>query len=166
MGIEDDLQKAFSGECQAYRKYLAFADKAESEGYSKAARLFRALAISETAHSKMQLEIMDEVRSTPENLRKAIEVEEYESQGRYPEYINDAEQEGNEAAAKCLKHIVACEQIHYSLLIEGAKRLEQNQPMNFKSIFVCSECGNTMVDEKPENCAICGTNQENINEVL
>ena len=38
----DNLKEAFAGESQANRKYLAFAKKADEEGYPQAARLFRA----------------------------------------------------------------------------------------------------------------------------
>ena len=38
---EENLQSAFAGESQANRRYLFFADKAEKEGYSQVARLFR-----------------------------------------------------------------------------------------------------------------------------
>ncbi len=37
----DDLQAAFAGESQANRKYLAYAKKADAEGYPQIARLFR-----------------------------------------------------------------------------------------------------------------------------
>ena len=37
-----NLKAAFAGESQANRKYLAFAEKAEKDGYPQAARLFRA----------------------------------------------------------------------------------------------------------------------------
>ena len=36
---EDNLKEAFAGESQANRKYLAFAAKAEQEGYKTAAKL-------------------------------------------------------------------------------------------------------------------------------
>ena len=41
---EDGLKEAFAGESQANRKYLAFAKKAEEEGYKQVAKLFRAAA--------------------------------------------------------------------------------------------------------------------------
>ena len=41
---EENLKAAFAGESQANRKYLAYAEKADSEGYPQAARLFRAAA--------------------------------------------------------------------------------------------------------------------------
>jgi len=38
---EMNLKEAFAGESQANRKYLAFARKAEQEGFANVARLFR-----------------------------------------------------------------------------------------------------------------------------
>ena len=38
---EDALKEAFAGESQANRKYLAFAVKADQEGFLQAAKLFR-----------------------------------------------------------------------------------------------------------------------------
>ena len=39
-----NLKEAFSGESQANRKYVAFARKAEQDGFPVVARLFRAAA--------------------------------------------------------------------------------------------------------------------------
>jgi rubrerythrin len=51
MSTQDNLQEAFAGESQANRKYLAFAKKAEDEGLSQVAKLFRA-AEAETEGNK------------------------------------------------------------------------------------------------------------------
>ena len=48
MATADNLKEAFAGESQANRKYLAFAKKAEAEGYPQIAKLFRATAEAET----------------------------------------------------------------------------------------------------------------------
>ena len=48
MSTQDNLQDAFAGESQANRKYLAFAKKADDEGFNQAAKLFRAAAAAET----------------------------------------------------------------------------------------------------------------------
>ena len=40
----DNLATAFAGESQANRKYLAFAKRADDEGYPQVAKLFRAAA--------------------------------------------------------------------------------------------------------------------------
>ena len=44
MRTTENLWSAFAGESQANRKYLAYANKAESEGYAQIGRLFRAVA--------------------------------------------------------------------------------------------------------------------------
>ena len=52
---EKNLAEAFAGESQANRKYLAFAKKADEEGYPMAAKLFRAAADAETVHALLVL---------------------------------------------------------------------------------------------------------------
>ena len=44
MSTSDNLQEAFAGESQANRKYLAFAIKAEKDGFPQVSKLFRAAA--------------------------------------------------------------------------------------------------------------------------
>jgi rubrerythrin len=52
MSTTDNLNEAFAGESQANRKYLAFAKKAELDGYPQVARLFRAAAEAEKEGNK------------------------------------------------------------------------------------------------------------------
>ena len=72
---EENLQAAFAGESQANRRYLAFARKADSEGYHQVARLFRAAAAAETVHAHNHLRALKGVRGTGENLNEAIAVD-------------------------------------------------------------------------------------------
>ncbi len=51
----ENLAAAFAGESQANRKYLAFAKKAEEEGYPQIAKLFKAAAAAETVHASVLL---------------------------------------------------------------------------------------------------------------
>ena len=60
----ENLKEAFAGESQANRRYLAFAKKADEEGYAQAARLFRAAAEAETVHAHAHLRAMKGVKST------------------------------------------------------------------------------------------------------
>ena len=68
----ENLKGAFAGESQANRRYLAFARKAEEEGFSQVAKLFRAAAEAETIHALNHVSIMGEVKSTAENLGTAV----------------------------------------------------------------------------------------------
>ncbi len=52
---EQFLMEAFAGESQANRRYLAFAQQAEKEGYHQVAKLFRAVAEAETVHALAHL---------------------------------------------------------------------------------------------------------------
>ena len=73
MSTAENLQEAFAGESQANRKYLAFAKKAEKDGYPQIARLFRAAADAETVHAHAHLRVMGGIKSTADNLQAAID---------------------------------------------------------------------------------------------
>jgi rubrerythrin len=165
MSTSENLQKAFDGECQAIRKYSVFAKKAEADGYHGIAKLFRALAISETAHANSQLKVMDEIQSTRENLAAAIKVEEYESKGLYPKFIDQAKKENNIKAAECFECALIGEQVHFSLLIEALKRIESGEKSSLESIFVCSNCGNTTLEVPEVSCYVCGGTKDKIGQV-
>ena len=83
----EDLQNAFAGESQANRKYLAFAKRAEKEGFVNIAKLFRATAHAETVHAMSHLRAMKAVNTTEENLAGAMEGEEFEFKSMYPKFI-------------------------------------------------------------------------------
>src|SRR4030067_3441406 len=95
---EKNLQEAFAGESQANRRYLFFAEKADSEGHKQVARLFRAAADSETAHARNHLRVMGQIKPTKDNLLAAINGENHEFTEMYPGFIKQAEAEGNSKA--------------------------------------------------------------------
>ena len=69
---QKNLEEAFAGESQANRKYLAFAKKADEEGFKQVAKLFRAAAEAETIHAHNHLRELKGIKSTKENLMEAI----------------------------------------------------------------------------------------------
>ena len=77
---DQNLQDAFAGESQANRKYLAFAKQADKEGYTQAAKLFRAAAEAETVHAHAHLRTLGGIKSTAENLKEAVSGETHEFQ--------------------------------------------------------------------------------------
>lgn len=95
---EKNLDEAFAGESQANRKYLAFAKKADAEGYRQVAKLFRATAEAETVHALNHLKELGGVKTTKENLEAAIGGEMYEVDSMYPPMIQDAVEEGEKGA--------------------------------------------------------------------
>ena len=112
---EKNLKDAFAGESQANRKYLAFAQKAQTEGYPQVAKLFRAAAEAETVHAHTHLRTLKGVKSTLENLKESHGGETYEFQSMYPPMIAEAKAEGNEAAVRTFTYANEVEKVHAAL---------------------------------------------------
>ena len=70
----DNLQAAYNGESNANGKYLAYALKADEEGYHKVARLFRATASAEEVHLKNHANVIKGMGGTPEAHIKLPEI--------------------------------------------------------------------------------------------
>ncbi len=153
---EENLQEAFAGESQANRRYLFFADKAEKEGHTLIARLFRATAEAETVHARNHFAVMDGVGSTRDNLMAGVIGEHYEFTRMYPIFIDKAEEEENRRAQVTFEYANEVEQIHHGLYEQALKALEAGQQLKDEPYFVCQGCGNTVAGEAPEKCPICG----------
>jgi len=157
MGVtQEDLQEAFAGESQANRTYLAFAQKAEEDGYGQVARLFRAAAASETVHALNHLQVMGGIDDTLDNLKEAAEGEAAEFKEMYPEFIERAREGGNEEARDSFEYASKVEEIHHSLYEKAIEAVQQGQDLPETEMFVCQGCGNTVEGEAPESCPICG----------
>ncbi len=165
MSTQDDLQNAFAGESQANRKYLAFAARAEADGYPQIARLFRAIAAAETVHAHAHLRVMKGVSDTRANLRVAIEGEAYEFQQMYPAFIQQAEAEGNKAASTSFRNANAVEKTHHGLYQKALEALEAGKDLSPEPIYVCDVCGHTHVGVPPERCPVCGAAKSRFREV-
>lgn len=165
MATSENLQKAFAGESQANRKYLAFAKKAESEGYPMVAKIFRAAAEAETVHAHAHLRAMSAIKSTQENLQEAIKGESFEFQQMYPEYIKQAQEEGAKQALVSFQNAMAVEQVHHSLYIESLNAVKAGKDMAQAKIFVCGVCGNTVLGKPPDKCPVCGASEEKFTEI-
>ncbi|MCF8096080.1 MAG: rubrerythrin family protein [Desulfobacteraceae bacterium] len=154
----EHLKEAFAGESQANRKYLAFARQAEKEGLPEAAKLFRAAAAAETVHAHAHLRAMDGIGSTAENLKDAVAGETHEFRAMYPEMIESAGREGQKAAEQSFSYANEVEQIHARLYQEVLDTLDNPKPV--ECYYVCSVCGNTVADEAPDTCPICGAGKK------
>jgi rubrerythrin len=152
----DNLKNAFAGESQANRKYLAFAKKAEEEGFKQAAKLFRAAAEAETVHAHNHLRTMGGIRSTKENVQEAIGGETHEFTKMYPQMIEEAKKEGNKQALQSFEVANKVEKIHADLYQKALNNLGKNEPVDY---YVCLTCGNTVEKNAPDKCPICGASK-------
>jgi rubrerythrin len=155
---ENYLKEAFAGESQANRKYLAFAVKADQEGFPQAARLFRAAAEAETVHAHAHLRVLKGIRSTRENLQEAITGETHEFRKMYPEMIEAAKAEGEKAAERSFAYANDVEKIHAGLYQKMLDNLGGTQESY--SYYVCPVCGFTAEKQAPGICPVCGTKGE------
>lgn len=155
---EQFLRAAFAGESQTNRRYLAFAAKADEEGYSQAARLFRGAALSETVHAHTFLRALKEIKSTKENLKDAVSSETNAFKNRYPEMIAAAKEEGDKETEILFRYALESEKIHARLF----KRLLDNfeAPQENYSYYICDGCGHTTEREPAETCPVCGNTGE------
>ncbi|MDZ7640878.1 MAG: rubrerythrin family protein [Desulfurivibrio sp.] len=153
---EENLWAAFAGESQANRKYLAFAKKADKDGYPQAARLFRAAAHAETVHAHAHLRALKAVGDTKDNLRGAMEGELHEFKEMYPPMIEEAKAEGNKAAEMSFSYANQVEKTHAELYRHAMENLEHLEESPY---YVCEVCGHTEAGgSAPEKCAVCGAN--------
>jgi rubrerythrin len=149
---EKNLKDAFAGESQANRKYLAFAKKAEAEGYKQVAKLFRAAAEAETIHAHNHLRELGGIKSTKENLGEAIDGESYEFQKMYPKMIEEAKAEANALAERTFVYANEVEKIHADLYRKALENLGKNDATDY---YVCQVCGMTVEGEAPDECPVC-----------
>lgn len=147
-----NLMKAFAGESQANRKYLAYAKKAEEEGKKNAAKLFRVAADAEAIHALKEYELAGKIRSTEENLKDAIAGETYEYTEMYPPFAREAEAEGNKPAARTFTFAKQAEEVHAKLFQDALENLDQTEEVFY---YLCPVCGN-IEKTPPERCFICG----------
>lgn len=152
----ENLESAFAGESQANRKYLFFAEKAESEGQKRIARLFRAAAEAETVHARNHLRVLQGIRSTGENLQVAISGENHEFTEMYPQFIDTANSENDKKAVDSFDLANKVEKIHHSLYLEALGDLDKGAVRELKPFYVCQVCGNTVEGEAPDKCPVCG----------
>jgi rubrerythrin len=150
---EDHLKEAFAGESQANRKYLAFAKKAEEEGYKQVAKLFRAAAEAETVHAHNHLRELKGIKNTKENLVEAISGETHEFQQMYPGMIADAKAEGNKGAERSFTIANEVEKVHAGLYKKALDNLGKNEDADY---YVCKVCGYTAEGGAPDTCPVCG----------
>ena len=165
MASEDNLMAAFAGESQANRKYLAFAKKAEADGFKQIAKLFRAAAAAETVHALAHFRVAGHVKDTVTNLQAAIEGEHHEFTSMYPEFIATAVAEGNKGAQRSFERANTVEQTHHALYSEALEAARAGKDLPEGDLYICDVCGHTVAGDPPDECPVCGARRERFSKV-
>ena len=157
---EKNLREAFAGESQANRKYLAFAKKADEEGQTGVAKLFRAVAAAETIHAHNHLNVLKGVKSTLENLKEAQGGEHFEFTKMYPAFLAKSKEEKQGSATQSFHWANEVEKVHGVLYGDAIKALEGGGKLPDKDYYLCEKCGYTIADAAPDKCPVCGAKKE------
>lgn len=150
-----NLYEAFVGEAKAHRRLLAYARKADEEGYPDIARLFRAVAYAEGIHADKALRLLGEVvvKDTESNLQASFERESFASQNAYPRFIQEAEEEGDRRAALAFSQARDVEEMHARLYKGAIGCMLREEPCTY---YVCEVCGYVAEGKPEDDCPVCG----------
>ncbi|MDD4923390.1 MAG: ferritin family protein [Dehalococcoidales bacterium] len=149
----NNLMESFAGESKARMKYTAYGKKAEAEGKTNTAKLFRVAADAENVHAIKEFGLAGKICSTAENLKDAISGETHEFTEMYPAFLKEAEAEGNKAAATAFRFAMKAEEVHAKLYKEALENIDKDGEEEF--YYLCPVCGN-IEKYRPEKCSICG----------
>jgi len=161
---EKNVRTAFVGEAKAYFRLLAYAEKAKEEGNPQIALLFRAIAEAERVHATRNLNLMKNimVKDTDTNLERSFEQEKSISENEYPDFLKDAEDEGEKAAAFVFSQARDAESFHAKLY---ERAIFQSMKQDVKAFHVCQVCGYVTDKKAPKKCPICGAPEEQFKAV-
>lgn len=164
----DNLMTAFNGESNANARYLAFAKKADAEGYGQIASLFRAAARAEQVHFERHAVVIKElggtpkatietpvVKSTKENIEAALQGEIYESTKMYPEFLAKAEKDKIKNAIDVFEDAGKAEAVHAAWYKKALGNMAEWKGKK-KDFYVCPICGNVL-EKTGGKCPICDT---------
>jgi rubrerythrin len=156
---KENVYTAFIGEAKAYFRLLAYADKAEAEKVPQIALLFRAIAEAERVHATRHLNLVKDilVKDTDTNLERSFQREKSISENEYPDFIKDAEQDGEETAALVFSQARDAETFHAKLYERAIYHVIKDE---IKAYHVCQVCGYVTDKKIPDKCPICGAPKE------
>jgi len=170
----ENLKAGIIGETTASNKYLAFAEKAKTEGLDTIAKLFDAASKAEAIHAANHTKVLESlgvkmeaftpefvVKTTAENLQAAIDGETYEETTMYPGFLEVAKTEKVAKATKSFTWAMNTEKKHKEFYIKALAALKAHNTGSLSFDYaVCPVCGNTYEMAKIDaKCAFCGTSK-------
>jgi rubrerythrin/predicted small secreted protein len=173
----ENLQTAFNGESNAHAKYIEYAKRADTEGYTKVASLFRAAARAEEIHAANHASVikqlggepttkieLPEIKTTKENLEDAVKGETYERDVMYTDFIKQARDTGSRDALRTFNFAKSAEAEHAKLYTAALNTLE-DQKGGTTTYYVCPKCGFTTPNKNFEKCPVDFTPKEQFEAV-
>ena len=170
----ENLRSAYGGESMAHMRYLIWGESAEKEGFTRIAKLFKAVSYSEWVHARNHFTVLDGetgdhrvtaggvfgLKGTAENLTGGFMGEEFEIEQMYPVYLKVAEFQDEKGAVRSFRWALEAEKIHAMLFHRAHEAALAGKDVDIDSFFICAVCGHTATDEEPDICPICGARKE------
>src|SRR6056297_2857167 len=171
-----NLTKAFIGESQARNRYTFYAKKAKKEGFEQISEFFSLTAENEREHAKWLFRLINQIKETDrdeieveaaapltlgdtkENLKAAIEGENYEATDMYPSFAEKAREEGHGDIADRLEAIAQAETHHRERYKKLLKNVEDETVFekDVEVYWVCRKCGYIHKGQTPPaTCPSC-----------
>jgi rubrerythrin len=159
-----NVYTAFIGEAKAYFRLLAYAEKAEEEEIPQVALLFRAIAEAERVHATRHMNLVKDliVKDTDTNLLNSFKREQSISENEYPDFIKEAEEDGEKAAAITFTHARDAETYHAKLYERALYDVIKDTT---NAYHVCQVCGYVTSKKPPAKCPVCGAAREQFKKV-
>jgi len=161
--LEKKLKEAFAGEAKAHVRNLAFAKKAEEDGFPQVARLFKAVAEAERVHAAEYLKYLEGViGETEDNLKAAFESEIKAKTDIYPPLIQEAFSLKREDVAWSFSRSRDVEERHAKLYKDALDAMITEKETEY---HVCQVCGYIFEADLPDECPVCRAKKENFKRV-
>jgi rubrerythrin len=120
----ENLHTAMKGEAFAYAKYMLFAEHARKNGHPEIAGMFESAAKTERfEHFAEEAELAGLVGTVEENLRDAIQGEDYEITTMYKQFAEEARSLEDHDAAERFEEVRRDEMKHRSMFQSALDKL-------------------------------------------
>lgn len=154
-----NLEAAFSGESKARNMYYYFASVAKKEGFEQISEIFLEIAENEKEHAKIWFKYLDGIKNTEENIKKAINGENYEHNIMYKQFSKEAEEEGFLEIAGKFRLVGEIEKEHEKIFSKLLENIQKNEVFTKKTgihVWKCKKCGYIHCGlSAPKICPVC-----------
>jgi len=150
--LKEAFCKVYEGEAKAALRLKLFANKAEQEGFSQIAQLFRVIAYSEEVHGERALRMLREIKDTETNLKESFGSETHIAGVAYDHFVKLATEAGDNVSATIFSHSKDGEDVHANLYKKTMNHLMEERETTY---YVCRVCGYVADGIWPNVCPVC-----------
>ena len=159
--IKAIFKSIYEGEAKAALRLKLFAKQADREDLPQIAQLFRVISFSEEIHGERALKMLNEIKSTEENLKESFDSETTVAEVAYDQFLKVAADVGDNGASMIFSQSRDVEDIHAKLY---KKALDHLMTETQTTYYVCQVCGYVADGMLPDECPVCSAPQNQFKE--